>query len=224
MLTPEAFADAIGGSDEKVGAHSRYEIDPERMFARTGLGWRTCVGFFWGALFVLAIVVFLWFAVSDGDVAVIFGIPAPGLLILSVGLLAGAALALAPNLHRRLGIIATAHCGDMFVIGATPLAGTYLVVTVDRIVAFDRRETLLGRWRAEEIDAVALKQFGNAVGAVLFTHDRCFELSISARAGGPFAPAWSTGGALGRTQLRSAIEASLQRCGIPAVTSGPVAG
>jgi|GEM_PF-2955292 len=223
MLTPEAVSDAIRGTGEKVGAHSRYKIDPERMFARTRLGWRTCAGLFWTALLILAILVFLWFAVSDGDVAVILGIPAPGLLMLSIGLFAGAVLTLLPNLHRSLQIIAAEHGGDLYVMGTTPLAGTYLVVTEECIVAFDRRGTLLGRWRGEDVDAVALRQFGNAVGAVLLTHDRCYELSISARAGGPLAPAWSTGGALGQTRLRRAIEASLQRCRIPVVISDYVA-
>ncbi|WP_438855110.1 hypothetical protein [Agromyces sp. M3QZ16-3] len=224
MLTADVVSGLIAGSCEEISAGSRYEIDPERLFARTDRGWRTCIGFLWAALFILAIVVFLWFALSDGDVTVIVGIPAPGLLMLSVGLLVGAALMLLPNLHRRLGIIAADNGGDLFVMGATPFAGTYLVVTEDCIVAFDRHGSLLGRWRAEEIDAVALKQFGNAVGAVLFTHDRCFELSMSARAGGPLAPVWSTGGALGRTQLRQAIEASLQRRGISVVTRGLVPG
>ncbi|MRX43552.1 hypothetical protein [Agromyces kandeliae] len=207
-----------------VSADSRYRIDPDRPFARTGLGWRYCIGVFWAALFIVAMAVSLWFALSDGEVLLIVGTPAPGLLMLSVGLVAGAVLALLPNLHGRLRIIAAENGGDLFVMGATPFAGTYLFVTEECIVAFDRRGSLLGRWRAKEIDAVALRRFGNAVGVVLFAHDRCFELSISARAGGPFAPAWSTGGALDRTELRRAIEARLRRCGIPVMMSDSAPG
>lgn len=168
---------------------------------------------------MLAVAVFLWFALSGGKVFVFLGIPGPGLLMFGVGLFGAAVLLLMPNIHRRLRVLAGDHAADLYAVGATPFTNSFVVVAGDCIVAFDRRGSLLGTWGRETIDAIALKQFGNAVSMVLFIHDRCFELSVSSKVGGPAAPVWSFGGALGQTDLRMALERSLRRGGYRLTTA-----
>lgn len=218
MLTAERWAHLRAACSEAVAPGSPFEVDVDAVFRRTRAGWYICVATFWAALLSLAIAVFLWFAMSDGQVPVLLSIPAPGLLMFGVGIAGAVVLSLVPSLHlslKRLGALAGA---DVYAVGVTPFTGAFVMISDDCLVAFDRRGSMLNQWSRSYIDAIAVKQFGNAVSVVLFSHDQCFELSISTRVGGPAAPVWSSGGGVGQTRLRTAIEESLRRGSYPFTT------
>ncbi|TYL53313.1 hypothetical protein [Agromyces mariniharenae] len=208
------------GSGDRPEPSSRFEVDSNELFARTRRNWYLVACLFWIAFFLLAGAVFSWFAGSDGNVVVWLGIPGPGLLMVAVGIGGAVVLSVVPNLNRRAAMVANRSDVDLYGLGPSPFTRTFVGVADGCILVIDRRGELLESWRKESLDAVALRQFGSAVSMVLFSNDRCFELSIPSKLGGPAAPVWSAGGALGQSELCKTIGQSLRRHGYPFTIAG----
>ncbi len=114
-----------------------------------------------------------------------------------------------PSLRRRSRKIG--H--PIFIVGSTPLSRRFLVIDRGGILLVDGRRRRLGSWPRHRVDVTALRPFGNAEALLIVADDRFFELPISHAVGGPAAPFWSNGGAVGFTDLRKLVSRQLGDAG-----------
>lgn len=194
---------------------TEFEVSSERIFAgarvRSAVVWVVLSGMF---LVLVATVSIATFGQPDGPVW-LAGVPLPMIIL---GATSGAfmvALWVLPLVRPGLRKISATTGRAILVVGSTPLSRRFLVISHGGVLLLDDRGRRIGSWPHDRVQVTALRQFTNVVALLIVSEDRFFELPISHALGGPAAPMWSNGGALGRKALRDLIATQLREAAYP---------
>lgn len=170
-----------------------------------------------GVFLLLATTVFIvMFGPPTGPVW-LAGVPLPMIILVAPFGAFMLGLWVLPIVRPSLRRISRTIGRSIFVVGSTPLSRRLLVITRGAILLVDGRGRHLGSWPHDQVQVTALGQFANAVALLVVAEDRFFELPISHAIGGPAAPLWSNGGAIGLKDLRKLISRQLAEAAYPRV-------
>ncbi|WP_401000025.1 hypothetical protein [Agromyces sp. GXQ0307] len=216
-MTDARFRALLDDAAVELRLPGEYEVSSDPMFAaarfRSTAVSLVLVGIF---LLLMTTLFIVTFGPPDGPVW-LAGIPLPMLLLGATGGAFMLGLWLLPVLRPSLRRLSRTIGRPVFVVGSTPFSRRLLVITRGAILLVDGRGRRLGSWPCDRVHVTALGQFANAVALLIVTEDQFFELPISHAIGGPAAPLWSNGGAIGLKDLRKLISRELAEAAYPRV-------
>ncbi|WP_430647012.1 hypothetical protein [Agromyces sp. GXS1127] len=208
-MTVARLDDLLDDAAVELRLPGEYEVSSDPLFAAARFRSTTVSLVLAGLFLVLASALFIvTFGPPDGPVW-IAGIPLPFLLLGATGGAFMLGLWLLPVVRPSLRRLSRTIDRPIFVVGSTPFSRRLLLITRGGILLLDGRGGRLGSWPHDQVQVTALGQFANAVALLIATEDRFFELPISHAVGGPAAPMWSNGGAIGLKDLRKLISRQL---------------